>query len=255
MIVYKTLKMHGTSGRTGHLKKVEKVEQKGLRKILNTLFGKPTSSTKEEYQYISGTRRVVLEGQKSGGYYENTTFRTSVHDMFEGKLHKGETVFYEIVGYAEKDSLIMPQASNKKISDKAFIQKYGDTTTYTYGCENGEFDVYIYRMNLTGEDGTVVEYPWDLIKTRAQQMNIKHVLELERFVYTDEEDLVNRMNFELEEADPIGQTHVREGYVFRIEGQEGFKAFKHKGISFKILEGILVDSGVVDEEEDQSVIG
>ena len=61
------------------------------------------------------------------------------------------------------------------------------------------------------------------------------------------------MNRDLEEPDPIGLTHVREGYVVRVEGTEKFKAFKHKSTYFKILESIIKDSGVSDMEEQESL--
>ena len=45
--------------------------------------------------------------------------------------------------------------------------------------------------------------------------------------------------------------HIREGVCVRIEGGLNNKTFKFKSFEFKVLEGIIKDSGVVDTEEAQ----
>ena len=55
-------------------------------------------------------------------------------------------------------------------------------------------------------------------------------------------------------ADPIGKTHVREGVVARILNRNNFAVYKHKNISFKILEGLAKDSAQdPDIEEGQDI--
>lgn len=252
-ICYITLKMHGTSGRSGYLQKVVTEPYKGIRKSIAKLLRKPTAKVQRFYDYVCGTRRVVLASY-DGGFYNNDDFRQAHHESFKGKLLKGETVYYEIVGFHAPNSPIMGRVSNKKTQDKEFVEMYGEQTTYHYGCDEakGESKVYIYRMTMTNEDGFQVEYPWDLIKTRAEQMGIETVLELDRFIYTTEEDMMERVNRFYEGADPIGKTHIREGVVVRVEGKSRFRALKHKGFTFKLLEGIIKDSGVVDMEEAES---
>ena len=155
-----------------------------------------------------------------------------------------------MVGYAGQ-ATIMPSANNKKTQDKEFIQKYGAITEFTYGCEPGESKIYIYRMTITNEDGYEVEYPWELVKLRAEQMAIPTTPQLDAFKYTTEEDLIARMEMYEDGEDPIGKTHIREGIVVRIERPNQFMAFKHKNYNFKVLEGIIKDSGTIDMEEDQ----
>ena len=36
---------------------------------------------------------------------------------------------------------------------KSFIKQYGNETTFSYGCEPGQSDMYVYRMTMTNEDG------------------------------------------------------------------------------------------------------
>jgi len=248
-VCYMTLKVHGSSGRT----QLSLKEEKKPNNVVKRLFGKGRTTTSRSWECVSGTRRVVLEDY-DGGYYGNNTFRLKYHNELAGKLQKGETVYYEIVGYQSEGRPIMGTVSNKKTQDKEFIKKYGEETVYSYGCEDGESDIYIYRMSMTNEDGFEIDYPWDLVRLRAEQMRIKTVPELDRFIYTTQEDLLARVNEHVDGEDPIGQTHIREGVVVRVEGKERFKAFKHKGFLFKLLEGIVKDAGVVDEEELQDQV-
>jgi hypothetical protein len=146
-----------------------------------------------DYGYVSGTRRVVLENYE-GGFYGDNQFREKHSKTFEGKLWKGETVYYEVVGFTTSGAPIMGDASNKKLNDKEFIKQYGETTRFSYGCsetggpdidaredENGylprlpQSDIYVYRMTMTNPDGEVVEYTPDFMRYRCEQMAVKTV--------------------------------------------------------------------------------
>lgn len=245
-IIYITLKMHGTSGRTGYLiKETKKLVPKWLYEPLHYLGLLP--KPKKEWELVSGTRRVVLKN-KTDGFY-NDTFRNKHHDFFYGKLQKGETAYYEIVGYTDAGNLIMSSADNKKTKDKEFIKQFGDKTHFTYGCNQGESEMYIYRITLTNEDGYVVELPWEIVKLRAEQMGAKVVPELDKFLFTTIEDLDERVNRFVDGIDPIGKTHIREGVVIRVENKEKFTAYKHKSYNFKVLENIIKLDDEIDLEE------
>jgi hypothetical protein len=187
-----------------------------------------------------------------GGFYGDNSFRQKYHDYFVGKLHKGEEIFYEIVGYTNGNQTIMPECSNSKTKDKEFIKQFGATTRFTYGCEEGQNDIYVYRMTMTNEDGDVVEYPTELAKLRCEQMGVKFVPIFEKFIFTTVDDLMARVNNYIEGADPVGKTHVREGVVVRIDNKEKFTAYKHKNFWFKVLEGIIKENDVLDMEESNS---
>jgi len=243
-----SLKLHGTSQRTAHTVKEHKSK---FAKFLNKI-GIKTKPTKV-WDYVTGTRRVTLNTtQFGGGYYGSNEFRKQWHDFFDGKLHKGEEVFYEVVGYVNQDTLIMPECDNKKTKDKEFIKTYGDKTRFTYGCRVGQSDIYVYRMTMTNEDGQVVEYPWHLVKLRCEQMGVKICPELDSFKFTTADDLMERVNAHVDGADPIGKTHLREGVIVRIENREKFSAFKQKSFNFKLLEGIIKADDVLDMEEEES---
>lgn len=241
-LVTVTLKMHGTSGRTGYLPS----SGKGF---LQKLYYK----IKPHYKYVSGTRRVVLE-DFNGGFYGDNAFRASYHNLLKGKLKKGETIYYEIVGYINETTPIMGVANNKKMNDKEFVKKYGEQTTFSYGCQPGQNKMYVYRMTYTSLDGNVIEYPWSLVKRRCEEMGLDYVKDLDRFIYTTKEDLYEKIDKWLDIDDPIGRTHINEGVVVRLEDRPTFTAFKKKSYAFKVLEGIIKESAdAPDIEEAQEI--
>ena len=280
-----SLKMHGTSQRTGYLPTLKGYKRTLLDRILRR-EGTPIY----DWGYVTGTRRTVLENYE-GGYYGDNEFREIHSKVFEGKLHKGESVYYEVVGFTTTGVPIMSSSSNAKLNDKDFVKQYGDTTVFSYGCEptgkktmygqdeEGTFsieqdvpqsDMYVYRMTMTNEDGDVVEYTPDFMRYRCEQMGVKCVpvfykgyipeyqilpddvgspsaIDAGEWVMKMAEDFCDG-------PDPIGKTHVREGVVVRIVNRPKFAAYKHKNFSFKVLEGIIKASAEApDMEEAQEV--
>ena len=268
-----TLKMHGTSQRTGYLP----VLQRYKRSLWDRILRRPGTPIYAP-GYVSGTRRVVLESY-DGGFYGDNAFRETHSKTFEGKLMKGETVYYEVVGFTNTGAPIMSSASNAKLQDKEFIKQYGKETVFSYGCEPHadvfetdpshnapQSDIYVYRMTMTNEDGFVVEYTPDFMRYRCEQMGVKTVPVLWKGVipehpgsYDDPtisagEWIKNVAERFYDGPDPIGKTHVREGVVVRILNRPKFAAYKHKNFSFKVLEGIAkVDAEAPDMEEAQEV--
>lgn len=238
-----TLKLHGTSGRTAL-----------LLKDSNTVIGKIKRKLGiEEYDEVSGTRRVVLDGF-DGGFYGTNLFRKKYHDLLANKLYKGITLYYEIVGYVDENTLIMPECNNKKVKDKEFEKVYGETTKFTYNCPPGENEMYVYRMTLTTPDDLVLEVPYETMKIYCEQIGVKVVPLLEKFLFTTKEDLLERVDKYMDIPDPIGKSHVAEGVVVRIENRVKFTAFKQKGWFFKVLEGIVKDEEQEpDMEEAQEI--
>ena len=236
-----TLKLHGTSQRTSNtLRHARSPLPSWMQKILR-FIGIKLKPKIQGYEYISGTRRTIMHNKESG-YGSDNNFRLQHHDKFIGQLLEGESVFYEIVGYTSPGRTIMSSCSNKKTNDKDFIKQYGDTTSFTYNCKDGESQTYIYRMTKTDESGQVFEYPWELVKERSKQMGINHCPEFETFILTTPEDLIERVEKYWEGVDPIGKTHIREGVIVRIDNRERFTAYKHKSYLFKVLEGIIKES-------------
>lgn len=269
-----TLKMHGTSQRTGYLPVF-----KGYKRTLWDKICRRAGEPIYEWDYVSGTRRTVLENF-DGGFYGSNAFRKQHEDLFRGKLWKGETVYYEVVGFTDDGASIMASCSNKKLNDKEFVKKYGDTTVFSYGCSptgskrmvgedaEGRFmidmtapksDIYVYRMTMTNEDGNVVEYTPNFMRYRCELMGVKCVPVMWKGIIPNENYLNTEYNASAGEyikmiaeqfydgPDPIGKTHVREGVVIRILNRPKFCAYKHKNHTFKMLSGIIVEA-VADGE-------
>ena len=265
-----TLKMHGTSGRTARLPVL-----KGYRRtLLDRIFHREGTPIYED-GYVSGTRRVVLEDY-DGGFYGDNSFREQHSKAFEGKLMKGETAYYEIVGFTNAGSPIMGDGNNEKLG-KDFVKQYGKTTTFSYGCSpdpkiykidewgnrvivdnpTPQSDIYVYRMTMTNEDGFVVEYTPDFMRYRCEQMGVKTVPVFGKCIISEnprfECNGVEMANGDAGEyikcmaelfydgPDPIGKTHIREGVVVRIVNRPKFCAYKHKNFEFKCISGIIAE--------------
>ena len=193
-----TLKMHGTSQRTAHLPVLTGYKRTFWDKLLRRQ-GAPIY----DWGYISGTRRVVLDSY-DGGFYGSNEFREQHSKMFEGRLWKGESVYYEVVGFTHTGAPIMASADNKRINDKEFAKQYGKETVFSYGCsprpeiafgadgmiERPQSDVYVYRMTMTNEDGNVVEYTPDFMRYRCEQMGVKCVPVFYRGFIPETEDRI-----------------------------------------------------------------
>lgn len=253
-----TLKMHGTSQRTAYLPVFKGYKRSFMDKIMRR-EGTPIY----DWGYVSGTRRVVLDDYE-GGFYGSNAFRERHSKVFEGKLHKGEEVYYEVVGYTDTGAPIMGDCANKKLNDKAFIKQYGEITRFSYGCDSPFSELYVYRMTITNEDGDVVEYTPDYMRYRCEQMGVKTVpvmwigfipenpASAEDDTISAGEWIRNVAERFYDGPDPIGKTHVREGVVCRIINRPKFAAYKHKNFAFKCLEGIVkADAEAPDMEEAQ----
>lgn len=246
---YITLKMHGTSARTSN---AIEVTTKKMPRFLRKLGLHDKES--KRYKIISGSRRCVLKSY-DGGYYGSNAFREKYHKLFAEKLPKGMEVFYEIVGYVHDDTPIMGRCKNSLVQDKEFCKQYGDVTTFSYGCDIGENECYVYRMTMTNEDGYKVELPWEQVEVECDKMGVKCVPTFEKFTFTTTDDLMQRVEQYYEGPDPIGRTHIREGVVVRIDNRPSFTAYKHKGFHFKCLESIVKDtSDAPDMEEAEELL-
>lgn len=270
-----TLKMHGTSGRTSHTKVL-----KGFKRTLWDRLLRREGEPIYDWGYVTGTRRTVLD-TFDGGFYGSNEFRKQYHDHFEGKLLKGETVYYEIVGFTHDGGSIMGKCSNSKVKDKEFTKQYGEETVFSYGCApqpipavikapemievvpaKPQSDMYVYRMTMTNEDGDVVEYTPDFMRYRCEQMGVKCVPVFWTGLIPENpgsandptisagEWILNKAELFYDGPDPVGKTHIREGVVVRILNRPTFAAYKHKNFFFKVLEGIVKDTADAPDMEE-----
>jgi hypothetical protein len=252
-----TEKLHGTSGRIGH---VQVERDLSLLERIAKFVGVKVQET--EWKYMNGTRRVVLE-ETSGKQFHDPTIRDKALNIFKGNLRKGETVYFEIVGYESTGAPIMPPVDTKGLGDKSFTKTYGEKMYYSYGCEQTQSDVYVYRMTFANEDGQSIDYAWEDVVKRCSEIGVKttpHIRtltlnEIAAQRFDDDRDIREQFSklVELYGSGPsiIDASHIKEGVCVRIEGGIQNKTFKFKSFEFKVLEGIVKDSGVIDSEEAQ----
>lgn len=249
--IYLTQKLHGTSFRVSNTIEVTERKRPAWIKLI---FG-VGNKVKKQYNIVSGTRRVTL-GAQDDGFSGANAFRKKYNDMFVGKLPKGMTVYGEIVGWVNENTPIMPRCANSKVKDKAFLKQYGKETIFTYGCEPGENDCYIYRITMTNEDGVTVELPTEETMLWCEKLGVKYVPLLDKFLYITWEDLNKRCEPYLDVPEPLANgSHVTEGVVVRIDNRSSFTAYKTKSFAFKVLEGIIKDTLEAPDMEEAQEIG
>jgi hypothetical protein len=161
------------------------------------------------------------------------------------------------------------------LNDKEFTKRFGEKMYYSYGCEPApsdttkQSDVYVYRMTLTNEDGQTIDYTWPDVVKRCNEIGVKFTPHIETLKLDEIELYVNKGSREevpienLRNAleaivteygkgpSLVDNRHIREGVCVRIDGGLHNQTFKHKSFEFKVLEGIVKDSGVIDAEEAQ----
>lgn len=246
-----TLKMHGTSAVTGYV--LEEINLPTWKRLINLI--RPTFPTKE-YKHRIGTRNVILTEGKEDGYYHDD-FRFTLANTFINKLHKGEIIYYEIVGYDSKGKPLMSTHNIKSLKrEYPNATKFPEEFPYAYGCAVGTCKAYVYRIAQVNEDGILYDLSWEQVKSRCKQLELDHVPELCKFIYDGNPDNVLRILAPFlsdEELKPssLDSTHIDEGVCLRIDnGSFHATNYKHKAFLFQVLEGIKKEQDdYIDLEE------
>lgn len=273
-----TEKLHGTSGRSGHLKCEHPPTW------FQSLFKRPG---KTEWKHIMGSRNITIhdntkEIRKINPQYEANDYRTLQHRKLS--LKKGETIYYEIVGWSgghgprdldggliNAPSRIMPAYSVDDSSDpirKEIKKRFKtDKVDFTYGLRMGDNEIYVYRITQTNEDGDSTELAWHQVVRRCEDMGLKHVPILDQFIYKrpvaedryglDYDPDYEKPDMVLDYAKRacsgpsyLDPNSIKEGVCVRVEHPDCSHTFKYKSFWFCHLEGIAKqDDGYVDLED------
>jgi hypothetical protein len=248
-----TCKQHGTSGRFGYV-----LDEKTVPNPLWKRFLLPLSKPKTalEFDYLHGSRNVIFNKWVEDSYYGDEGFRWKAIEHLRGLLHKGEILYYELVGFTNTGTPIMPEVSTKILKDKSIESRYGSVMRYKYGCNaedtSNQTRLFVYRITRVSNDGNVIDLSWDQVKARCRGLGVTHVPELhESFVYSGNFDELSSLVDTLSEGDDvIDPSHIREGVVIRIDFNGEPYFLKHKSFSFKVLEGLVKETdSYVDIEE------
>jgi hypothetical protein len=200
------------------------------------------------YEYLYASRTVIKNEAVGGGFYGTDLWTRVGEEQFKGKLHAGESVYYEIVGY-------IPGTTTR-------IQK-----GYRYGCKEGEYKIAVYRITQTNVQGTVTEYSWQMMKERCVELQVPMVQEYyfgvlynysERSIYNGDLESWNKALLSALKQDFLEKKaedcdgNPDEGIVLRIEGLN-LNVFKYKSEAFLLKESKNKDEEVEDIEEQEQV--
>jgi hypothetical protein len=138
------------------------------------------------------------------------------------------------------------------IEDKKLKKKYGNRMVYKYGCEPGEYKVFIYRITQTNKTGEVRDLSIEEIIERTKDWPYKLVPILkELYIYDGRKEELLRTCEELSQGpSALDKEHIREGVVLRVDTEERTRFLKYKSWLFCDLEGIAKNTNdYVDLEE------
>ena len=242
-----SIKLHGTSARTYNTVVKRKLNWK--ERLARKLGIKVQE---EEYNYVAASRRVV----KSVGFEElpgKNHFFTSgdlwsevAKNELEGKLNKGEAVYYEIVG--------------KTYSGEA-IQG-----GYTYGIEKPK--IYIYRISNINPQGIEIDLTYDQMLERARDLGqevcpffFKGTVRefIEKYdkgkTYTELSEPLEKIFYNqlLEKPSVLDPSVVEEGFCIRVDGYPKPDIYKIKSKQFLLHESKAADKDLADMEEAQTI--
>jgi hypothetical protein len=233
-----TEKVHGTSGRYGYVR--DELPKRWWERLLGCHF------PRYGWEYLMGTRRVIVGEASNPGFYGTDEFRYKAVEKLTDNLHKGEMVYFEIVGWVSETTPIMPPAVTTKVDLPHVTELYGDEFHYNYGCMRGVSKLIVYRISMVNVDGVEIDLSWKQVKARCAELGVEHVTEIVPPGHYDETVV---------EQAAVGQSlsgdHMREGVCIRVDqGERQPLILKHKSYEFGVLEGyIKQDDNYVDIEE------
>lgn len=243
-------KRHGTSQRVGYMKITVALPK--WKQWVNKVY--PVFPT-EKYDYLVGTRRVLLDTPEKEGFHGSEGYRFEVANKIFPYLSKGMQVYLEVVGWANGKP-IMPPHNIKDLKDKAYSAKYGDQIIYKYGALEGTCKFHIYRVTLTTEDGATVDYTQQQLVQWCKDRGFDPAFDIvEPFVYDGDQSALVELVDKLTERPEVltedyhDSSHISEGVIVRADRNTLTPLFlKSKSYTFKVLEGIISEKEVDIED-------
>jgi hypothetical protein len=228
-----TEKIHSTSGRFGHIK-VDR-ELKWYEKVCKKLGIK---INEKEYRRISGSRRVVKVDSSEQSFYDTDVWAQTL-DKIQHLIPKDCVIYGEIAGWG---------------GDKP-LQK-----DYTYQIPLGTTQFYIYRIATVNDDGFMVDWSWNQIKSFCKNNGLLYVPEIYQgyfkdFDYRDYENKKFREELGLTQCLPLDkEAPCSEGVVIRLENNLTPYLTKFKSPEFYLHEGNEITAGRIDIESQESEV-
>lgn len=200
---------------------------------------------KVEWKDVCGSRRVLIEeNNPNDGFYGTSNFRLEVHKKIKPFLMKNMEVFAEIVGWpGEGMAPLMGEVDTTCLKNKEFTRDYGERMVFNYGCDEGKFDFYVYRICLLDDDGSVaVEFSTEQIQDYCEKCGWKYVPVLFKgFINGPEE--VEKLAQKYCDGESTLAHHWREGCVIRRDNKASkFDVYKQKNFAFKMMRGLATEN-------------
>jgi len=239
-------KLHGTSARTYNTLVKRKLNWK---ERLAKKFG--VKVQEEEYNYVAASRRTLksvdfeeLPG-KNHFFVEGDLWSEVAKNELKGKLFKGESIYYEIIG-----------------------KTYGGEAIqggYSYGLDGPM--IYVYRIAQINPQGIEVDLSHDQMEERASQLGLKICPvffkgTLGEFIekydsgqtYVDIAEPLTRIFYNklLEQPSIFDSSVVEEGFCLRLDKYPKAEIYKIRSKKFLEHETKAKDKELVDLEEQEA---
>lgn len=234
-------KKHGTSAIAANVNC--KIVDKSKLTIRERIASWILKGSATEYDYLYASRKVVKNEFEStrNHYYGHDLWTEIGKENFQDKIHKGETIYYEILGF---------------IKNGGYIQKQ-----YDYSCNTNECKIEVYRITMTNSDGIVTELQTTQMIERCKELGVNTV----EFIYSGvakkflsvfddkswSEDFLSILKHDYvydQDCQFCTNKVPSEGICVRKEGLN-IEIFKLKNFRFMEHETKLKDKEVLDIEE------
>lgn len=235
-------KKHGTSFVVGNI--LTKRKLNWLEKLLKKC---KLNISDKVYDFVYASRNVVkneYETRNAQHFYQ-TDIWGEVKEEIKNKIPKGYTLYGEIIGYTKQGG---------------YIQKGFD-----YGCKQGEYKVYIYKISITNEDGFVIYLDDKQIEEFCEkyELNFKDTF----IFYGKAYELTPKLNQETDEEwrikllEKLTEKYTNkncymcvnkvpeEGIVLRKQKLFEYEAYKLKSSNFMEYESKQLDEEIISLED------
>jgi len=221
-----TQKLHGTSIRVANT-----IVKRKLNPIewLLRLTGIKIAET--EYDCVFGSRKVIKDiNNPDHKHFYNEDIWTREGKKIVDSIPENFIVYGELIGWSGIGSKIQEG--------------------YTYEIEDGQSEIFIYRVAQINGQGILTDLSWDQVVDFCKQRGLKYVPELwrgEKKDFDANNYLDVKLNDQYRHCIPVGGKVVDEGICVRVEGMIP-DIYKAKSPLFFEHETKLMDKGIIDLE-------
>ena len=208
-----------------------------------------------DYGNITSSRTVIknkyINKSQGSGYYDTDVW-TEFGNIIYPYLEEGMTLYGEIVGYTDNNSMIQKNYDYGCLPKQRKLMPYRITTTLS---DSSKFEwnvseVKDWTVKVLKENLNLPIFPINILYEGTLQ-NLYPNLSIQDHWHENVLEALrkDKKHFGMEQSEPMCKTKVpREGIVLRIVNDPITEAFKLKTEKFLDRERKQIDSGEVDME-------